>query len=129
MKIVLLISNSLIAIMCMVYGILMISFPHNGGILQISENVLTSIPFATLLIPGILLALVVGGANMLSAYYFFQETSKSYTWAMIGGTLVSVWLIIQLVLLNSISVIHIAYLGVGLLTVLLAYQLKGKWAA
>jgi hypothetical protein len=37
------------------------------------------------------------------------------------------WIIIQVMLIRSLHWLHFIYLGMGILVVLIAYQLKGKW--
>jgi hypothetical protein len=57
-----------------------------------------------------------------------QRNKNRYTWALAGGLVLCGWIIAQLILIRQISWLQFVYLGVGLLTILTAYQLKGKWA-
>ena len=107
-------------------GILMIVDP-TGGILRLPLTLLRGTPFKNFLIPGILLSLV-GGVNFLALFYNIQRHPKRYNWAIAGGSLISGWIIAQLVLIQAFYWLHILYLVIGIFIVLISYQLKGKWA-
>lgn len=107
-------------------GILMIVDP-TGGILKLPLTLLTGTPFKNYLLPGVLLSLV-GSVNLIALFYNIQRHPKRYNWAIAGGFLISGWIIMQMILIAALFWLQFIYLGVGLLIVLIAYQLKGKWA-
>jgi len=107
--------------------LLMISNP-DGGILKLSLNLLEGTPFKNFLIPGILLAIIVGGINLLAVLHNIKHQPNRYNWALAGGITISGWIIGQMIVIHSVHWLHILYLGIGILIILLAYQLKGKWA-
>ncbi|MGG9960810.1 hypothetical protein [Ferruginibacter sp. SUN106] len=127
MKILLLILLGFIALTALISGLILISHP-DGGILQIQLSVLSSTPFKNFLIPGIILTMVVGSINLLALICCFIKYRKRYNWAMAGGVVICGWIIIQMLLINTIHWLQFVYLGAGLLVILIAYQLKGKWA-
>lgn len=126
MKLLLLILIIFIAITSTSSGILMITDP-NGGMLRLPLTLLHGTPFKNFLIPGILLSLV-GGVNLLALFYNIQRHPKRYSWAIAGGSLISGWIIAQLILIQAFYWLHILYLIIGIFIVLISYQLKGKWA-
>lgn len=126
MKALLFILISFIALTATLSGLFMISNPE-GGIMNLQLELLKNSPFKNFLMPGILLTVIVGGTNLLAVYYNIQRHPGRYNWAMAGGLMISGWIIIQMILINAVSWLHFIYLGTGLLIVLIAYQLKGKW--
>lgn len=105
----------------------MISCP-DGGIFNLPISLLKNTPFNNYMIPGILLALIVGGVNLVAIFYNLENHAKQYNWAMAGGFIISGWIIAQIILIKTVHWLHFIYLGMGILVILLAYQLKGKWA-
>ena len=105
----------------------MISNP-DGGILNLPISLLDGTPFKDFLIPGILLTTIVGGVNLLAVFYNMQRHVNRYNWAIAGGILISGWIVVQMILIHAARWLHFLYLGIGILIILLAYQLKGKWA-
>lgn len=118
---------SFVAVTSILSGLLMMSSP-DGTLLHLPINVLKETFFKDFLMPGILLTAIVGGVNLIAALYNLQRHSSRYNWAIAGGIVISGWIVIQMILMQAIHWLHFLYLGVGILIVLLAYQLKGKWA-
>ena len=118
---------SFIAITSTLSGLLMLSDPE-GGILNLSPALLEGTPFNDFLIPGILLTTIVGFVNLLAVFYNLQRQTNRYNWSLAGGLMISGWIVIQMILIHAIHWLHFIYLGIGLLIILIAWQLKGKWA-
>lgn len=127
MKSLLFILVSFIAVTSTLSGLLMISNP-DGGIMNLPLGILNGTPFRNFLIPGILLTTIVGGVNLLAVFYNMQRHVNRYNWAMAGGIMISGWIIVQMILIHAVHWLHFLYLGIGILIILLAYQLRGKWA-
>lgn len=128
MKLLLFISISFMAVTATLSGLLMISNP-SGEILHLPLRLLEGTPFTNFRVPGILLTGIVGGVNLLAVFYNIKRHANRYNWAMAGGFVIVGWICIQMILLKSIHWLHLIYLGTGILIILIAYQLKGKWAA
>ncbi len=127
MKTILFILVSFIAFTSTISGLLMISYP-NGEIMDLSLSLLDKTPFKNFLVPGILLTVLVGAVNMLAVFYNMQRHASRYNWAIAGAVMISGWIIVQMILIEAAHWLHFLYLGIGILIILLAYQLKGKWA-
>lgn len=127
MKTLLFILVSFIAVTSTLSGLLMISKP-DGSILNLPLSLLEGTVFKNFLLPGILLTALVGGVNLLAVFYNLQRHPNRYNWAMAGGIMISGWIIVQMILIHAVHWLHFIYLGLGLLIILIAYQLKGKWA-
>lgn len=128
MKTLLFILVSFVAVTAMLSGLFMISNP-DGSIMNLPLSLLDGTPFKNFLIPGILLTTIVGGVNLLAVFYNIQRHVNRYNWAMAGGIIISGWIVVQMILIQAAHWLHFLYLGFGILIILLAYQLKGKWAA
>lgn len=127
MKSILFILVSFIAVTSLLSGIVMISNP-DGSILNLSPGLLNGTPFKDFKIPGILLAVIVGGINLLAVFFNLKRQSNRYNWALAGGLVIYGWIIIQMILIGAFHWLHILYLIIGVLIILISYQLKGKWA-
>lgn len=127
MRLLLLLLVSFITVTAVVSGLLMISNP-DGKILGLSTELLGGTPFQDFRIPGMLLTIFVGGTNLIAVIFNLQRNKNRYNWAMAGGSMITGWIVIQMILINITYWIQFLYLGIGVLIILLAYQLKGKWA-
>jgi Short repeat of unknown function (DUF308) len=126
MKTLLFILVSFTAVTALICGLIMISNP-DGKAMGLALSVISETPFKDFLIPGIFLT-SVGVINFIAAFFNIQRNKNRYTWALAGGIILCGWIAVQLILIHQISWLQFVYLGVGLLTILTAYQLKGKWA-
>ncbi len=127
MKTLLFILISFVAITSIISGLILISNP-DGSIMNIPLSLLKETPFENFRTPGILLTVFVGSINLIALYYNLQRHPNRYNWAMAGGTFISGWIIVEMIFLNTVHWLYFIYLGIGLLIILIAYQLKGKWA-
>jgi hypothetical protein len=126
MRTILFVLVSFIAVTATLSGLLMMSDP-GGSVMSLPPGLLEATPFKNYLIPGILLTAIVGGVNLLAVFYNLQRSPNRYNWAMAGGVLISGWIVVQIILINTFHWLHVIYFIVGLAIVLIAYQLKGKW--
>jgi hypothetical protein len=127
MKSFLFILVSFLAATSTLSGILMISNPE-GDLLNLHRSLLEGTPFTDYLVPGILLTVMVGGVNLLAVFSNLQRHPSRYNWSMAGGFMVCGWIVIQVILINTIHWLHFLYFIIGIMIILAAYQLKGKWA-
>jgi hypothetical protein len=127
MKLFLFLLTAFVALTAIVSGALLISYP-DGSVFKMSTGLLKGTPFSNFLVPGILLTVLVGGTNFVAVIYNMQRHPLRYNWAIAGAMVTIGWIVIQMLLLYFLHWLHIVYLLIGLMMILLAYQLKGKWA-
>lgn len=127
MKLLLFILVAFIAITSTLSGLLMISSP-DGAILNLPLSLLDGTPFTDFLVPGILLTMTVGSVNLYAIFCQMQRHRNRYNWAIAGGIMITGRITAQILLIQTAHWLHFLYLGIGLLIILIAYQLKGKWA-
>lgn len=101
---------------------------ESSGILNLPLSLLEGTPFKNFLIPGILLTTIVGCVNLAAVFSHMQRNPNRYNWSIAGGITITVWIIMQILLIGSAHWLHFLYPGIGILIILIAYQLKGKWA-
>ena len=118
---------SFIGVTAIISGILMISQP-DGGVLYLNQELLAGSPFTDYRVPGILLAGVVGGVNLGAAFLNMMRHRQRYNAAIAGGAIIIGWIIVQVIMIGTIHWLHVLYFSAGILVVLGAYQLKGRWA-
>ena len=124
MKTLLFILIAIISITATSSGLMMISDP-GGQALNLPISLLENTPFKDFRIPGILLT-IIGVINLFAVFYNMRRHTKRYNWALAGGILISGWIIIQMILIQSFHWLHFAYLLAGILIMLISVQLKGK---
>jgi hypothetical protein len=127
MKTILLILVSFVALTATFSGVLMISNP-SGDLMHLPPGLLNGTFFHNYFIPGLVLAVAVGGLNIIALVVNLLRSENRYHWAIAGGSILMGFIVVQMILIRTVSWLHFLYLGIGLLIVLLAYQLEGKWA-
>jgi hypothetical protein len=110
-----------------VSGMMMIIAP-DGHLLQLSPALLEYTPFHDYFLPGIVLSAVVGGVSLLGVIANLLRHSTRYNWALAGGALLVIWIVVQMLLIDTFHPLQLLFLFVGAMTILIAWQLKGKWA-
>ena len=106
-------------------GILLMGVP-DGSILNLSLDILKKSPFDDFMIPGVLLAIFVGGVNFLAVFYNMRRNEKRYTIAFWGGASLVLWIVAQYLVINQSMWLDLFYLAIGMSIILISLQLKGK---
>ena len=102
-------------------------------IMQMPLSMLRTTPFATFLLPGILLFIFVGIYPLAVAYSLFARPAWSWpnlinpfktmywAWAasLAAGVTVIIWICAQMVMLGAVAFAHVLYLGWGIAIILL----------
>ncbi len=100
----------------------------DGSLLWLSVSLLKGTPFESFFVPGIILAIAVGGVNLLALVLITREHSLCYNWAIIAATILTGWVFVQIVLVGSMFGLSYVYLILAFLVFFLSWQLKGKLA-
>ena len=83
--------------------------------------------FTSKLLPALILTALVGGSNLTAVYFFLQGDVNMFDWAIAGGTTLLICVITSLMFLHASHWLYYVYLFIGIIIVLIAWQLKGKW--
>ncbi len=127
MKTLLFILISFLALTSFISGLLILSHP-DGSSLTLRLDMLKDTPFHNFLVPGLVLTILVGGTNLIAVVYNIKRLPNRYNWAIAGGVMIICFILTQIILIKATSWLQFLYLGIGFLVILIAYQLKGKWA-
>lgn len=73
-------------------------------------------PFDSFFVPGLVLLVVVGGANLLAAVLEARRARRSELAVALAGAVLTGWIVAQLALLRVFSWLQLVYLLVGLVT-------------
>lgn len=125
MKIFLFVLSGFIGLSAVLSGMLMVLHP-DGNLINLSIALLEGTPFKDFQVPGLLLAFLVGGINCMALLYQIQKHPKRFNWAIAGGIMVCLWIIVQMMLIHSVYWLHFVYLAAGILVILTGLHLKGK---
>ncbi len=126
MRVFLLILLVFVGVTATVSGLMLMIRP-DGSLMQMPADILLTSPFRNFLIPGIVLFAFVGLVNGMAAWLLIRRHPAQYDWAMVAGVMIGGWIVVQIIMIQSFSWLQFIYLGTGLLMVLAARQLKGKW--
>ena len=127
MKMFLYVLLTFVAITSIVSGLLLVASP-DGSTFSMSTALLKATPFSNFLFPGLVLCIIVGGANLVALIRNLQSHPLRYNWTIAGGIVLVGWTVVQMFLIGVSHWLQFVYLGVGLMILLLTWQLKGKWA-
>ena len=81
--------------------------------LGITVEALKYSPFSNFLIPGIILFVVIGLGNIISALMFYFKSefqgyiSSIFSWALV------IWIIVQCLMLHAVVFLHVLYFIIG----------------
>ena len=116
---------TLVAITALCSGLLLMYEP-NGRALGLPAVVLDHSPFPDFFVPGLILTVLVGGTCFVALLLSGSRNRQSYRLALYAGLVVMGWGIGQMLLMQYYHWLQLLYLGIGLLIVLLSFQLMGK---
>ena len=91
-----------------------------------SVDILKNSPFDDFLIPGIILFVIIGLGNIISALVIRSNLkyrlyiSNVFSWALV------IWIIVQCIMLRDINILHVIFFLIGLIEVILATILMFK---
>lgn len=83
--------------------------------LGITVEALKYSPFNDFLIPGVILFVVIGLGNIISALMFrFKSKFQGYISSIFSWALV-IWIVVQCVMLRAVAFLHVLYFIIGLI--------------
>ncbi len=117
MKKVILLLAGLTGLSAVLCGALLAIKP-DGAILDLPLRLLETSPFYDFLLPGLVLAIVVGGSQLLAFIAGIGKVSNADAWIFAAGILLGGWIIIQLILIREVNWMQIVIFSIGLLQVI-----------
>lgn len=126
MRLLLFLLLAFITISAVVSGMFMLCYP-DGSFLGLTVSLLKDTVFQSFTIPGIILAVAVGGSGLVALVLIVLVHPMRYNWAIAAAIVLAVWILIQIIWINTLHWLHFVYLFLALMVLLLSWQLKGKW--
>ena len=114
-SIILLVFNGISAL---IGGILLIADP-TGAYLDMPLDLLEHSPFKNFLIPGMLLLALNGISSLLIAFTVATSRRHRFTLTAVQGVISTVCILTQVYMIQSISVIHLVYGGIGIALIII----------
>jgi hypothetical protein len=93
--------------------------------LSMPKSMLADSPFSTFLLPGVILALVVGGTQTVASVRLLQHRQSALLWSAIAGFGMMIWIISEIGFLQTLMWAQLIYVVSGLLQLLLVFSLLG----
>lgn len=84
-----------------------------SGALSLGEVVTARLPFGSLLLGGIALALVVGVPTSVVAWFAWHGDERTDAAAVAAGVFVIGWIVVELLFIRELSFFHPTYLVIG----------------
>lgn len=126
MRILLLLMIFFIAVTSLISGITLVILP-DGELFGMPSDMLSNSGFDDYFIPGLLLLFTVALSNVVAGVALVSEWRSKLKWTFIAGLTVTGWVVVQVLLLNTLLWIQYLYLGMGICIMLLSLQLNKKW--
>jgi hypothetical protein len=115
--------QALIGVGAVICGALLVIAP-DGRYLQMPADMLRGSPFATFLIPGLILFLVNGVGNIASAVLCFRTHRLGGFTGLLFGFGLIIWLFVQVNLIGGGSWLQYLYFVLGILVLLLGIAIR-----
>jgi hypothetical protein len=93
--------------------------------LSMPKSLLADSPFTTFLLPGLILALVVGGTQTLAFVRLLQRRQSALLWSAVAGFGMVIWIIAEIGFIHALMWAQLIYVVSGLLQLLLVFSLLG----
>jgi hypothetical protein len=93
--------------------------------LSMPKSLLATSPFTTFLLPGLILALVVGGTQTMASVRLMQHRPSALLWSAVAGFGMLIWIIAEIGFIRALTWSQLIYVVSGLLQLLLVFSLLG----
>ena len=82
-------------------------------------------PFDSFAIPAVVLLVIVGGTQVLAAVQLLRRAPSALLWAAIAGFGMTIWIVVETVVIRGFSALQGIYLATGLAQIALVVALLG----
>ncbi|MCE9575528.1 MAG: hypothetical protein K8W52_20415 [Deltaproteobacteria bacterium] len=102
-------------------GAVLVARP-DGSAMQMPLSVLAHAPFASFLVPGLLLLLVVGGGNLVAGALVARRSPRATAAAFEGGAALFGWIVTEMVMLRATHWLQLTYFGIACAIMVIALR-------
>lgn len=100
----------------------MLTLSPSGGWIGLPLSLLEHSPFTSFLVPGLVLALVVGGASLGAGGAQLARRPLAGVVSMVAGGLLTGWLVVQMAMIREVNGLHAVMGALGLAQIGLAWD-------
>ena len=93
--------------------------------LSMPTALLSDTPFTTFVIPGLILALIVGGTQMVATILLLARLESAMVWSAVAGFGMLIWIMTEIGFIHTLMWAQMIYLVSGLLQLVLVFALLG----
>ena len=93
--------------------------------LGMPTSMLASGPFVSFAWPGVLLAVVVGGSQVLAGGLLIARREVSLLWAAVAGFVMLIWIFVETIMIGGGSFLQVLYFATGGAQIILVLALLG----
>ncbi|MBS2031528.1 MAG: hypothetical protein JST54_26750 [Deltaproteobacteria bacterium] len=94
-------------------GLVLVASP-SGALVHMTVSALQHSPFSSFLVPGLLLAGVVGGSNLWAAIAHLRRSDFAGLLSFVSGSALTVWIVVEMLMLRTVHPFQLVYLALGL---------------
>jgi len=128
MKKILLITETVTGLSALICGGLLVTWP-DGSAIGLPLFLLKTSPFDNFFIPGLILALVIGGSQLIALLAGLSNLTSAGRRTLIAGILLMGWIIVQVIMIRGVSWLHLVFAGIGLFQIIYGVKNSGKTKA
>jgi hypothetical protein len=85
---------------------------------------LAKTPFQSYFFPSLILALIVGGSSLLSAFFVITKNAHAKSASLIAGGILFVWIVVQVAMIGYVSWLQPAMAATAVMIVVLAQRIE-----
>lgn len=104
-------------------GLLLVGNP-DGSLVGMPTDLLAGSMFTDYVFPGVILITTAGLFNAIAAIFLLLDKPKQMHWTIAAGVMITGWIVVQMLMLQTLLWIQLLYLGIGVSTILLSMQLR-----
>ena len=93
--------------------------------LSMPVSLLAESPFATFLVPGLILSVVVGGTQTMASLRLLQHRSSALLWSAVAGFGMVIWIVAEIGFIRAFTWAQLIYVVSGLLQLVVVFALLG----
>ena len=102
----------------------MLVIAPDGSLLQMNVDMLEGTPFSTFMVPGLVLMLINGLGNVVSGVFCLRRMPIGAFLGMVFGFGLTIWILVQVSLIGSVSWLQPVIFAMGILFVTLGIVLR-----
>lgn len=124
MRTALLLLLGFVAVTAIPSGLVLMIRPSDA--FGMSTALLERTPFPNFFLPGLILAVVVGGIHATAFGFLMLGKEHFLRWTLLAGLSIAGWILVQLLLIHEFFWLQWVYLLTGFFILLMGLQLKHK---